>query len=695
MENLTESTRTLLADRGVQPAQQPLDRIVEGLQVELDRTALRLDELFGTPVRQSVKRVGNALVSITTPLPSPWTELAVGLHQPGALTPMAPQSVPATRGKVSPSGVADLLLVRQQLVGYEAADVAHIENVLKGERKQREHTRREETEQITFTETEVVTAEERELESTDRFEMTRESSETIKEDASLKAGVSISGKYGPTVEFAVSAEGSVSRSKEAATKSAASFSQDVTQRSASKIAERVLERTALRTTNEVIDKNLHELNNVGGDGNIAGVYQWVNKVYEAQMFNYGLRTMFEFMIPEPAAYLIGALQSAHASAVHLVKPPDFTLKPSDLTELNYPYWVQAFKATDVSPPPELYRTKSLDFKAGGGDTRTNYNHSGQITIDDGYCAVQGSVGMVANMWEANHTLDVVVGRRTHRFAAGDWVWITSLDEERDSVPVALDTFRLSQVAVAIEVKCRRTDRAMEKWRLDTHAKLTTAYQARVAEYEERLAALEAQAGVTIHGRNPVANLELISDELRKNCISVLTDQHFDMFDAIDGGGLGVAEIDVSEAAAEGAYVRFFEQAFEWEHLTWIAYPYFWGRKSMWDDRVSYEDPDPVFNQFLRAGFCRVAVPARPGFEGAIDHFMTFGEVWNGGPLPPISSPLYVPIADEIAEQLDRPGPEVPQGEPWLVRIPTTLVKLRVDGRLPAWKKNAAGQWVEA
>ena len=78
---------------------------------------------------------------------------------------------------------------------YEATDVAHIANVLKGEKKEREHTRRRETEEFTFQETEITTTEERELESTSRFEMSRESSETIKEDASLKAGLSIPAAY--------------------------------------------------------------------------------------------------------------------------------------------------------------------------------------------------------------------------------------------------------------------------------------------------------------------------------------------------------------------------------------------------------------------------------------------------------------------------------------------------------------------
>ena len=46
--------------------------------------------------------------------------------------------LPTTHGSVKPVGVGDLLVVRQQLTGYELGEVAYIENVLKGE----SHTRR-------------------------------------------------------------------------------------------------------------------------------------------------------------------------------------------------------------------------------------------------------------------------------------------------------------------------------------------------------------------------------------------------------------------------------------------------------------------------------------------------------------------------------------------------------------------------
>ncbi len=692
--SLTPQTATVLKDRSIDLTTTAVDKATAQIQSDMSATITELDELVGQPAKQSFMRLGDTLISIKTPIALDWGKFSWGGAIPFTPVPLDGR-IPHTKGTVAPAGIADLLVVKQQLIGYEGVDIAHIENILKGEKKLREHTHRETTEVVTLTETESTKTEERELETTDRFEMTRETAVTIKEDIAVKAGLKVSGSYGPTVEFAVSAEGSYNRSKEEATKTAAKFSQDVTERSARKISERVLQRVQTTVTTETIEKNTHELNNVAGTGHISGVYQWVNKLYQAQMFNYGLRTMFDFMVPEPAAFLIQAMTNAHSSALTLQKPPDFKLTPSQITETNYSYWVKVTGATDVVPPPELYRTKAADFKAGGGEHDADYNHSGQIAMDDGYRAIFGSVGVVRNIWESDNSVDVVLGRRTQRMSGGDWMWTTTLDDERDSIPFGIDTFHCSQVAVAIEVKCVRTDRAMEKWRLETHAKLQTAHNAQVADYEEKLAALQLQAGIAIHGNNPATNLATIDTELKKNCISILTDQHFDLFDAIDTSPTNnLPEIDIYEAAGEGPYVRFFEQAFEWEHMSYVTYPYFWGRKDQWDERIAYEDTDPVFADFLKAGYCRVSVPARPGFEGAIDHFLTFGETWNGGPLPAISSPLYLPIADEIAERLDRPGDEFPQGDPWKVRIPTNLVHLRPDDKLPTWQQNAQGEWVE-
>jgi hypothetical protein len=84
---------------------------------------------------------------------------------------------------------------------------------------------------------------------------------------------------------------------------------------------------------------------------------------------------------------------------------------------------------------------------------------------------------------------------------------------------------------------------------------------------------------------------------------------------------------------------------------------------------------------------------RPWFEKAIAHYIETGEIWDGGDVPDINSPLYVSILTEVEERLNRPGTEVAQGDPWDVRLPTTLVRLRPDAELPKWKKEADGTWV--
>ncbi|WP_196817894.1 hypothetical protein [Candidatus Nitrosocosmicus oleophilus] len=696
-DKLSESTKNILKDKDLDITKTPLDKLVESLKKEITKSRSELDALYAKSPRMIIKRIGDTLVTISTPSSSRWESVLLRGPPYKKLPTLALEDqIPTTRGKVFPSGVSDLMIVKQQLIGYEGADIAHIENILKSEHLIREHVRRQEIEQITFRETEVTKSEERDLQSSSRYEMSQETNTTIKQDSSLKAGLTLSGRYGPSVEFTASAEGAFSRSKEEATKSASSYSQEITERSAAKITERVLLRESLRITTETTEKNLHEFDNKQiGSNHISGVYQWINKIYQAQMFNYGMRTMFDFMIPEPAAFLIEVLKSAKESSIDIEKPEEFTLTPAQIDENTYGDYVKLYGVTDVSPPPEQYIIASHTFK--GTESTKEYSHAGEIAIDDGYEAIEGCVVAIFNEKGDPASSSFALGRRV---GGGDtphsWIWTTPLDLETKSIPFALDTFNIDTINFAIEVKCQRTLHLMNKWRHDTHAKITIAYKARLSEYEEKLSALSIQAGVSIEGKNPLFNLETINNELKKNCISIITDQHYDLFDAIELDSAGkFPQIDLPKAQTEGPYVRFFEQAFEWENMTWVGYPYFWGRKGQWQERIVFEDPDPLFNQFLKAGYCRVVVPVRPGFESAIDHFRKYGELWNGGPLPTISSPLYLPVADELAERLDRPGTEIPEGEPWIVKIPTTLVKLRDDDSLPSWVYDEDGKWVES
>jgi hypothetical protein len=102
--------------------------------------------------------------------------------------------------------------------------------------------------------------------------------------------------------------------------------------------------------------------------------------------------------------------------------------------------------------------------------------------------------------------------------------------------------------------------------------------------------------------------------------------------------------------------------------------------------------DPKFEHFLQAGYARVVVPVRPGFEIALQHFLDTGMIWNGQPLPEVGSDLYISIIQEIKEQQGAPLGEEEYGEPWDVRLPTSLVRLKDSSKLPKWVKDEDGEW---
>jgi hypothetical protein len=108
----------------------------------------------------------------TTPLPMP------GPSAPSALAD----------AQVRPSGIADLLIVKQHLVGYQRTDIAHVENVMAHETREREHRLLERSEVTTILEREQIDQKETELQTAERFELQQETQQTIQRDQQVGFG---------------------------------------------------------------------------------------------------------------------------------------------------------------------------------------------------------------------------------------------------------------------------------------------------------------------------------------------------------------------------------------------------------------------------------------------------------------------------------------------------------------------------
>jgi predicted glutamine amidotransferase len=160
---------------------------------------------------------------------------------------LPPALFPIRRGLYQPVGIGDLLVVKQHLKRYELGEISHIENILQGESKKHTTKHTLTNEQTFVTETEKTTETERDLQTTERFELKSEAENTIKEDTSVKAGVSLSAKYGD-VQLSTNTDVAYSNSKTDGTKTSVDKAKDVTSRAVVKVTERVRQQQTIHIT---------------------------------------------------------------------------------------------------------------------------------------------------------------------------------------------------------------------------------------------------------------------------------------------------------------------------------------------------------------------------------------------------------------------------------------------------------------
>lgn len=700
IDELPPAVEDVLAAQRIDLTQTTVAAAVSRLETQERKVRLRLRQITPTKSLQKRVRVGRSLMSAHSSIPA-------GLQDLKAAGPEKNMA-----GQVKPVGLGNLLRIKMQIKRYEGGELAHIENILKGEFKDRATRRLRRTEDTVVTAEETTREEERDLQTTDRFELQLEASKTVQEDKTFEAGASVSASYGPFFKVDANVGYSTNTSKNEAEKRAVTVAQDVTERTVARISERVRRERTTRTIEEYEESNKHGFDNKAGTQHVVGVYQWVDKVYEAQIFDYGLREFFDFVVPEPAAFLLRGLKAAHAE--DLEEPEEFNLSPSALKPTNYDDYVRKYRVAGVEAPPE--RLKSVCRSWSGQSEGFVYSlvkSDEEVKMPSGYHPWWVQLNWDYSMWrrqdnplynkeeaddspanmgiEPNGILfpSCFIGAKSFDLGEDGKVSFPMFNG-RDSLPLALSIPFGRHFAMTVEVMCRPDPRMWENWRLKTHEAISTAYLKQKAEYEAKLSEAAAQAGVEIVGRSPLENRLIERAELKKQCISLVRGRNFQGFDAILEAGAG---IDFSTVHHQAAHIRFFEQAFEWENMTYVFYPYYWGRKSLWQERVALQDVDPQHAEFLKAGAARVVVPVRPGFEKALAHFRNTGKVWEGGEPPMIGDEDYVEILDELKERAKAPGEEKPFGDPWEVRLPTTLVRLRAEDSLPVWTKDPQGNWL--
>jgi hypothetical protein len=661
---------------------------------------------------------------------------------------------------IRPVGVGDLKVVKQWLTAYRPGEISHVHNVMKGEDRTRDHRRLERSEEsfsLTTERAEDVTSE---SQSTERFEVKKETENVVSTMLNVHANANMT--YNNSLAMITASAGggfSYSTNSEDHTRVAQNFARDVVSKAVERVESRTVQQRSTVLTFETEEKNLQKFLN-DGDEHISGMYRWIDKVYTAQVFNYGERLMFEFLVPEPAAFWVESRIQAYVHQVEVPQPPfpepergtatlPFTwdkITPEmfgalkiqyDLKDLDYP-------VRNRTVPVRNKQTRDRTFKEVGIN-KENVTRAFDCEIADaaGYeiteVNIVGHIEFAAKNPVNSYRLtlnDKVVYTDPAAKAGGHPApgWVTAEDGPialtgTDAAMTLSFTGSLEDYDLLISVRLVLPGASLEQFQRSVHALILSilqrrlderyleekqAFDAKMSEYTNRKAQLRAIAvRDLVTGESEAANRLVINEEIKKHCLTMIakefdSDTSQDVLGKLDGMtergvcaefrhmeikekagerttiGYPIREyltdypsIELAVARKKATLVQFLEQAFEWDRISYLFYPYFWAQEKKWVELMHRrDDADPTFSAFLRAGMARVLVAVRPGYERAVPHYLGSRQPWGfRGAQPVIGQRLFVALHEEIRRQQDDRTGGRPEGEPWTYTVPTSLVYL--------------------
>jgi len=620
-------------------------------------------------------------------------------------------------------GIADYLKVEQSIHAYVPGEVSNIENVMASELRHKSSVARDYSEITDTTSKSEETEKMSDTTKTSRTDMQTEVAKEIDKQQSIEAHTSFSAG-GAKWKLEVGGSYANSTAQHDSTRQAVAKSQELTERAMERVLTKISEERVQKIIKEYTETNVHEFDNRGKatvagtqtatPQHITGVYRWVDKKMKNQIYNYGKRTMFEFMIPEPARLHKLALGATKNNILTAPIDPrkaegEHNMTQDNITEEKLQHWAEIYgvkletilpntKPVTHSPSgypgtdddfgldysnfiiPDNYEAKDASFSCkssrnrGGGLSGSRYSEV--------YCSDLGG-GMIGESYSDNINFNKSV---------------SGLKNVTGNVQFTVRGHNVNNYSIIVNINCELSDAYKLSWKQTNFNAIITAYDVALKAFNDAQAAADAQAI-----KDATANKEKVSlyyrdmeaEVLKHNCIAYLLQ---------DLGGYGALGTDLTNGLqtmtdfavrfdgdldAYTSLAKFMEQAMEWSVMDYIFYPYYWGNKANWQEMYLSSDLDPLFRNFLQAGMARVIVTVKPGFEDAVQFFMSTGKIWNGGEVPVIGDPMYLSIVDEMREPTGKA-----QGKYWITRVPTALTILQagsagliVDDALPIFKEE--------
>lgn len=517
----------------------------------------------------------------------------------------------------------------------------------------------------------------------------RELASSIESQSRRQTAFSLSASYqGITVAGEASAEASAEDTE--SHRQSRTDSMDITRKASAR--SRRDHKVSFRVTTQVgtETEEQHLLINPSQKDSMRLDYFRLLREWQVSLYRYGLRMTYDIVIPHPGLPMLVTASELHQIQRELAAPFTFDVPFDYVTPDTYRELERRFGITLIEPPPETMTTAEERLFERQGDqlvydalefdvepdyvvARAHVSCRFDVHIPDSledfraiYLDVAGQPGPAIStgtnepeqdpvdcQLHLDVDLDQLVGR-SGRLS----IILVRRELGEGSVTVTLEQELRPEVRPrwANGVWLALREAAHQQWALDRQLLL------------DRVERLEAEIG----GYDALTLRKLEREAIMRGVLQWLFGPGFEL--GIEGDCVvpsdGVDIVDPAtwsawqRVAQYGELIRFLQQAIEWENVLYLGYPYFWDTPSNWGVKANLRHPDFRHQEFLRAGFFRVVLTVRPGYEHDLITLTETGVLAHGdGTLA--DTHRYLTIANEIRakdEELYPPLPVDASGE---------------------------------
>ncbi|MGM0889799.1 MAG: type II secretion system protein GspG [Bacillota bacterium] len=493
----------------------------------------------------------------------------------------------------------------------------------------------------------------------------------------------VTGGYGPVSMTVATGINNNSENRQVV-KDSTQRAREVTEKASARTRQEHKISFKLETKRGVEDNSYRTITNPHDDRAIRIDYYRMMRKWRTDLYRYGLRLTFDIVIPNPGARLWALHRRVRKLDEEIRKPFVFPLKLTDLTDDNWKIIKNDYGGVIDSPPEKLIPitiSRTLPFLPPNMAGKTEMF---EFIAPDGYTFLEGSPLVSYGYWGTNRTsFSFQHGKPFLNYPPN-----TKMTYTRDqSIPtdeplggsVKLESVALGsgrqvswylhyqpsdEYVLHLQVNAVRTDATFLTWQTKSWKAL---HDFSYLKWQDQIARLQAERDrlwMDLSGKDTLTLRRLEREELIRQTLYWVIGEQFDptpsevgrilkkmvvmeqnqLQDELPNADLKrqLSKDDWATAAGFGDIVKYLHHAIEWENLLYFLYPYFWGSDDLAREKMLFEHPDVNHRDFLRAGYTRIVIPIRPGFEES------FTKLINTGVFSSQDKTPYITIAEEVA-----------------------------------------------